>query len=236
VAENVGGLRNANDGLTFNLIMAAFILAGYRIYPHLYNFEQYGIPQARHRIIIVGIRKDLPWEFTMPRAPNTINTCREALENPPIPPVATNHERTHQSPLVEEWLQYITPGENAFTAALPAHLRLNVRGAEISQIYRRLDPHRPAFAITGSGSATHVYHWDDLYGFQIYLSQMVTNSLCSVYCRFKSPLNNGMPFSARKFLELFYEKEFLLIRVIPRFLKESSALHFRIVLTNFWER
>lgn len=162
VAENVGGLRNANDGLAFNLIMASFIDAGYRIYPHLYKFEQYGIPQARHRIIIVGIRKDLPWVFNVPRAPNTIKTCREALENPPIPPDALNHERTHQSPLVEERLQYIKPGENAFTADLPAHLRLNVRGARISQIYRRLDPNRPAYTITGSGGGgTHVYHWDE---------------------------------------------------------------------------
>jgi site-specific DNA-cytosine methylase len=232
----VGGLRNANDGLAFNLIMAAFIDADYRIYPHLYKFEQYGIPQARHRIIMVGIRRHLPWEFKLPRAPNSINTCREALENPPIPPVATNHERTHQSPLVEEWLQYITPGENAFRAALPAHLRLNVRGAKISQIYRQLDPHRPAYAITGSGGGTHVYHWDDLDGFQIYLSQMVTNSLCSPCCRFKLPLNNGIPFPARKFLELFCETEAPRIRVIQRFLKENSAPHFRIVFTNFWER
>lgn len=39
------------------------IAAGYRIYPNLYKFEQYGVPQARHRMIIVGIRNDLPFEF-----------------------------------------------------------------------------------------------------------------------------------------------------------------------------
>lgn len=32
--------------------------AGYRIYPNLYKFEEYGVPQARHRVIIVGIRED----------------------------------------------------------------------------------------------------------------------------------------------------------------------------------
>ncbi len=162
VAENVGGLRNANDGLAFNMILKSFITAGYRIYPHLYKFEKYGIPQSRHRIIIVGIRNDLPWQFKIPRATNVTKTCKEAMENPPIPPDVANHERTHQSPQVEERLRYIKPGENAFTADLPDNLRLNVRGAKISQIYRRLDPDRPAYTITGSGGGgTHVYHWDE---------------------------------------------------------------------------
>lgn len=39
------------------------IEAGYRIYPNLYKFEQYGVLQARHRMIIVGIRADLLHEF-----------------------------------------------------------------------------------------------------------------------------------------------------------------------------
>ena len=30
-------------------------------------------------------------------------------------------------------------------------LRLNVKGARLSQIYKRLDPNRPAYTVTGSG-------------------------------------------------------------------------------------
>ena len=56
LAENVGGLKNANDGKAFTKILAELRGAGYNITPHLYKFEEYGIPQARHRIIIVGIR------------------------------------------------------------------------------------------------------------------------------------------------------------------------------------
>ena len=62
VAENVGGLRNANDGKAFTKILDELKRAGkhgYTIVPHLYKFEEYGIPQARHRIIIVGIRNDI---------------------------------------------------------------------------------------------------------------------------------------------------------------------------------
>lgn len=59
LAENVGGLRNANEGKAFTKILTELRNAGYTITPHLYKFEEYGVPQARHRIIIVGIRNDI---------------------------------------------------------------------------------------------------------------------------------------------------------------------------------
>lgn len=160
LAENVGGLSSANDGNAFQVIMRELQASGYRIYPNLYRFENYGIPQARHRIIIVGIREDLPFEFRIPAPTNKIVTCRQAIENPPIKENAYNNETTRQSSTVVERLQHILPGQNAFTADLPEHLRLHVRGAKISQIYKRLDPNKPAYTVTGSGGGgTHIYHW-----------------------------------------------------------------------------
>ena len=67
LAENVGGIKSANDGTAFERIQKDMIAAGYRIYPNLYHFEDYGIPQARHRMIIIGIREDLPYEFRVTR-------------------------------------------------------------------------------------------------------------------------------------------------------------------------
>ena len=160
LAENVGGLSSANEGNAFQVIMRELQASGYRIYPNLYRFENYGIPQARHRIIIVGIREDLPFEFRIPAPTHNLMTCRQAIENPPIPENAYNNEATRQSATVIERLQHIRPGQNAFTADLPEHLRLNVRGAKISQIYKRLDPNKPAYTVTGSGGGgTHIYHW-----------------------------------------------------------------------------
>ena len=47
-------------------------------------------------------------------------------------------------------------------ADLPKHLKMNVKGANISQIYKRLDPDRPSYTVTGSGGGgTHVYHWSE---------------------------------------------------------------------------
>ncbi|GAA0061945.1 DNA (cytosine-5-)-methyltransferase [Clostridium sp. CTA-1] len=165
LAENVGGLRNANDGRAFAKILDELRNAGYTLTPHLYKFEEYGIPQARHRIIIVGIRNDLDIVYHVPSpAPyaHLDNTCRNSIENPPIPDDAFNNERTRQSDVVVRRLQHILPGQNAFTADLPEELRLNVKGAKISQIYKRLDPTRPAYTVTGSGGGgTHIYHWEE---------------------------------------------------------------------------
>ena len=163
LAENVGGLRNANEGTAFARILAELREAGYVITPHLYKFEDYGIPQARHRLIIVGIRNDLNFIYRVPSpAPyaDIDNSCRTAIEVPPIPADAPNNELTNQSPIVVERLNHIRPGQNAFTADLPEHLQLHIRGARISQIYKRLDPDRPAYTVTGSGGGgTHIYHW-----------------------------------------------------------------------------
>lgn len=165
LAENVGGLKNANDGKAFAKILSELRGAGYEITPHLYKFEDYGIPQARHRIIIVGIRKDLQLTFKVPSpAPyrHLDNSCKTAIENPPISANTPNNELTKQSPVVVERLKYIKPGENAFTADLPKELQLNVKGAKISQIYKRLDPNKPAYTVTGSGGGgTHIYHWSE---------------------------------------------------------------------------
>lgn len=165
LAENVGGLRNANDGKAFSKIMEELKAAGYKLYPNLYKFETYGIPQARHRIIIIGIRDDLDYEFKIPsNAPyaSVDNSCRTAIEEPPIPATAPNNELTKQSATVVERLMHIKPGQNAFTADLPEHLKLNVTGAKISQIYKRLDPDKPAYTVTGSGGGgTHIYHWTE---------------------------------------------------------------------------
>lgn len=168
LAENVSGLKNANDGTAFTRILADLRGAGqvgYNVVPHLYKFEEYGIPQSRHRIIIVGIRNDINVEFRVPSpAPyaGIDNSCRNAIENPPIPQNAPNNELTQQSATVVERLRHIRPGQNAFTADLPENLRLNVRGAKISQIYKRLDPTRPSYTVTGSGGGgTHIYHWEE---------------------------------------------------------------------------
>jgi DNA (cytosine-5)-methyltransferase 1 len=162
LAENVGGLRNANDGSAFSKILDDMRSAGYEITPHLYKFEEYGVPQARHRIIIVGIKNGEGVTFRVPSPkPYTPKTSRQAIEEPPIPPNAANNELTKQSANVVRRLEHIKPGENAFTAELPEELKIKT-ATKISQIYKRLDPDKPAYTVTGSGGGgTHIYHWSE---------------------------------------------------------------------------
>lgn len=162
-AENVGGLRNSNEGKAFQNIIDELKATGYNVVANLYKFENYEIPQARHRIIIVGIRRDLGLTFRVPVIRNArVVTSMEAITTPPIPRNANNNELTRQSETVVERLRFIRPGENAFNAQIPEHLKLNVKGAQISQIYKRLDPTKPAYTVTGSGGGgTHIYHWEE---------------------------------------------------------------------------
>lgn len=169
VAENVGGLSSSNEGSAFLRILKDLSSAGkhggYSLVPHLYKFETYGIPQARHRILIVGIRNDLNLRFRVP-SPDLYShidvSVKTALTRPRISKSAPNHEFTRQASQVVKRLMHIKPGENAFNADLPPALKLNVRGAKISQIYRRLHPDKPAYTVTGSGGGgTHVYHYEE---------------------------------------------------------------------------
>lgn len=165
LAENVGGLQSSNEGKTFSRILRAFFDAGYSVYPHYYSFDKYGVPQARQRIIIVGIRADLnlPFHIPSPKPYEKVDvSARTALECPPILFDAFNNETTKQSDTVVARLKHIKPGENAFTAQIPEHLQLRINGAKISQIYKRLNPERPAYTVTGSGGGgTHMYHWSE---------------------------------------------------------------------------
>jgi DNA (cytosine-5)-methyltransferase 1 len=162
VAENVGGIKSSNEGKSFTKILKDLEEAGkgYDLTVHKYKFEEYGIPQARHRIIIVGIKKELKLKFKVPKPTFKTMTSKEALSN--IPKNAFNNELTNNSKQVIERLKYIKPGMSAFNSIIPKHLQLNVKGAKISQIYKRLDPNKPSYTVTGSGGGgTHVYHWKE---------------------------------------------------------------------------
>jgi DNA (cytosine-5)-methyltransferase 1 len=166
LAENVGGLQSSNDKKAFEIILNELANAGigYQLTPHLYKFEEYGIPQKRHRIIIIGIRKDLDVEYKIPKPTHADNyvTSKKALEAPPIPENAYNHKYTNHSDRVVEFLDSIPEGDNAWSEEIPKHLRLNVQSAKMSNIYRRLDSSEPAYTVTGSGGGgTHMYHYDE---------------------------------------------------------------------------
>lgn len=67
VAENVDGIRNSKKDINgdpstisaLDTIMQDFDKSGYNVQYHVLNAADYGVPQTRKRVIIIGIRKDL---------------------------------------------------------------------------------------------------------------------------------------------------------------------------------
>lgn len=164
VAENVSGLSSVDKGKAFrniiNDLKDAGQFGGYNLTTHLFKFDQYGVPQFRRRYIIVGFRQDLELVFEVPRPDCVKQSASAAIESPPIPSDASSQELTAHSDTVVERLKHIQPGQNAWNSDLPEHLKLNVQRAKLSMVYRRLDPNKPAYTVTGSGGGgTHVYHW-----------------------------------------------------------------------------
>lgn len=121
----------------------------------MYKFEKYGVPQTRHRIIIVGIRNDLDAKgikFKVPSPELYIHcdiTSGTALSN--IPDDAPNNEIRKLQDTVKRRLSYIKPGQNIWQAEnLPPKLMIKTR-TKISQIYRKLDPNKPSYTVTAAG-------------------------------------------------------------------------------------
>lgn len=86
VGENVKGLLTMGGGSIIEAIIEDFSDCGYNVFYKLLNAKDYGVPEDRERVIIVGFRKDLgiqKFDFPMPR--NYRVTMREALKHIPEP-------------------------------------------------------------------------------------------------------------------------------------------------------
>lgn len=69
IAENVKGILTANESSAFPLIIKEFEDCGYDVQYRILNSADYGVPQKRERVIIVGFRKDLHIDdFNFPEA------------------------------------------------------------------------------------------------------------------------------------------------------------------------
>lgn len=65
-AENVKGILTANKRSAFPLIISEFEKSGYNVSYTVLNAVNFGVPQKRERVIIVGFRKDLKINFKFP--------------------------------------------------------------------------------------------------------------------------------------------------------------------------
>jgi len=66
IAENVKGFYRLKNGYYFNLACETFKSLGYEIHHNLINSSDFGVPQKRERIFIVGIKKEYKESFSFP--------------------------------------------------------------------------------------------------------------------------------------------------------------------------
>ena len=77
LAENVKGLLQSHGRKFFDMMMADFRATGYTVNHHLYRASDYGVPQRRERVFIVGTDSGA---FEHPQPPISVPmTAREAL-------------------------------------------------------------------------------------------------------------------------------------------------------------
>lgn len=169
IAENVKGLLSANKGLAIQQIISDFENCGYTIHCDIYNFADYGAPQLRERVLIIGFRSDLGISFNKP-APthadkNKFNllglkkhvSASEALTDVSMALHNNEHQNIKESTV--ELLKLIPPGGN-FSSVPKDHPKY-VKGM-ISHVYRRLHPDMPSTTIiAGGGGGTWGYHFDE---------------------------------------------------------------------------
>lgn len=81
IAENVKGLITHDKGNTFKTIIETLESLGYNNYYRILNSVNFNVPQARERIFIVSIRKDVDdLSFKMPEGELTTKTVRDIIE------------------------------------------------------------------------------------------------------------------------------------------------------------
>lgn len=86
VAENVKGILTLGDGAIIEAIIEDFSSRGYNVFPNLVNAANYGVPQDRWRVIMIGFRKDLGvTHYEFPQHFDKKVTLLEALRDIPEP-------------------------------------------------------------------------------------------------------------------------------------------------------
>ena len=166
VAENVKGILTANGKRAIKQIIEDFqnIEPGYFVIPHLYDFAEYGVPEYRERVLIVGIRIDTGFKFEHP-APTHGNgkgllpfvTVGEALKG--VENIPYNNEFLKVQERTKKIISLIPEGGN-FTS-IPKDSPYYVKGM-ISHVYRRINRNEPSKTIIAAGGGgTWGYHYPE---------------------------------------------------------------------------
>lgn len=81
IGENVRGLLSHENGKTLQGMISILDEIGYKVIPvQILKAVNYKVPQKRERLILVGIRKDIPVPYEYPKPYKKIYSLRDALK------------------------------------------------------------------------------------------------------------------------------------------------------------
>jgi DNA (cytosine-5)-methyltransferase 1 len=139
LAENVKGILSLAKGAVFQMIIRDFTELGYEVQYAILNAADYGVPQTRERVFILGIRNG-------------------AVHTPIFPP-PPSHQKLNGIPLFEGRLPWISVGEALKNIPEPNDNH-NLKNHEASQYklrfngylgHRVINPNTPFPTITSRG-------------------------------------------------------------------------------------
>jgi DNA (cytosine-5)-methyltransferase 1 len=156
--ENVPGLANLDDGLFLKDLIAEFKSKGYsQVEYKVLNAADYGVPQLRKRLIIIGNRTGhiIPWPkkkyFATPKdwqkPYRTVGEVISDLQDPISHERLTCHVPMKHKPLLVERYKYIEEGKKLDISLLPPELKHGYRTDEVknySHVFKRLHSEKPA--------------------------------------------------------------------------------------------
>lgn len=102
LAENVRGLISHQNGKTLKIVLSVLESLGYNVQYRLLNALHYDVPQKRERVIIIGTRPGIRFQYPAPSP--KILTLRDALKD--VPP----SEGMKYSPNRAKVLALVPPG------------------------------------------------------------------------------------------------------------------------------
>ena len=163
--ENVPGLTNHDGGHTFRRIREVIHSCGYQMHHNVLNAVNFGVPQLRERIFMVGIHKSIDKSYKFPLIQTPHRSVAEAIDDLRHMPDLPNHEPMKHTKRIIERYSYIPVGGSL--KDVPPQQRQRKRGdpnttsGKIStQSYRRLVPNSPSPTITAMFQA-HFIHYSE---------------------------------------------------------------------------
>lgn len=86
IMENVSGIQGKRGQVILSELIKNMETIGYIVHKELLNAEDYGVPQRRKRLVLVGERNDVGSTYEFPTRINIKHTVRETIEFLPQPP------------------------------------------------------------------------------------------------------------------------------------------------------